>query len=91
MKQGGAADAPEGCADVQRGMDRLEKWASRNLMKFSRGSAKSCPWGGTISAGGHHTGKQDYRKGPGVLVTTRLTMSQQCGLAAKVANGLQPC
>ena len=33
---GGVADAPEGCAAVQRDLNRLEKWADRNLMKFNK-------------------------------------------------------
>ena len=33
---GGVADTPEGCADIQRGLDRLENWANGNLLKFNK-------------------------------------------------------
>jgi len=34
---GGVMDTPEGCATIQRDLDRLESWAQRNLMKFNKG------------------------------------------------------
>lgn len=48
---GGAADTPDGCAAVQRDMDRLENWT--NTLKGIRGNAKSCIWGGIVL--GSHT------------------------------------
>ncbi|GAB0207637.1 mitochondrial enolase superfamily member 1 [Grus japonensis] len=33
---GGVADTPEGCADIQRDLDRLESWVERNQMKFNK-------------------------------------------------------
>lgn len=34
---GGVVDAPEGRAAVQRNLNRLERWVSRNLMGFNKG------------------------------------------------------
>lgn len=44
----GMADTPEGHAAIQRDLDRLEKWADRNLTKF-KAKCKSCTWGGITS------------------------------------------
>ena len=39
-KLGGVADIPEGHAAIRRDLNRLEKWADRNLTKFSKGKCK---------------------------------------------------
>ncbi|PKU30767.1 rna-directed dna polymerase from mobile element jockey-like [Limosa lapponica baueri] len=39
-KLGGVADTPEGCAAIQRGLDRLESWAERNLINFDKGKCR---------------------------------------------------
>ncbi|KAK4823861.1 hypothetical protein QYF61_007509 [Mycteria americana] len=31
---------PEGCAAIQRNLDRLEKWVARNLVQFNKGKCK---------------------------------------------------
>jgi len=39
-KLGGAADTLEGCAAVQRDLDRLESWEETNLMKSKKGKCR---------------------------------------------------
>ena len=39
-KVGGMADIPEGHAAIQRDLNRLKKWANRNLKKFNKGKCK---------------------------------------------------
>lgn len=39
-KLGGVAGRPDGCTDIQKDLDRLKKWAEKNLMEFNKGKSK---------------------------------------------------
>ncbi|PKU46197.1 rna-directed dna polymerase from mobile element jockey-like [Limosa lapponica baueri] len=87
----GVAGTPDGSAAIQKDLNRLEKWADRNLMKFNKGKHKVL-----------HLGRNNlihqYRlratclesilveKDLGVLMDTKLNTSKQRALEAKKAN-----
>ncbi|KAK4826232.1 hypothetical protein QYF61_006273 [Mycteria americana] len=97
-KRGGVADMRGGCAAIQRDLDKLEKWAHRNIMKFKR---EKCRRKGEKK--GKNNPMHQYMPGPtqlgsnlaekalGVLVDAELNISQRCALVAKKANGILGC
>ncbi|KAK4830006.1 LOW QUALITY PROTEIN: hypothetical protein QYF61_008176 [Mycteria americana] len=94
-KLGRVVDMPEGCDATQRVLDRLEKWAGVNLMKFNKKAKSPAPEEeqpqAPVCARATQLESSLAEKDLGVLVDIKLNISQQYAFTAKKANGILGC